>query len=260
MGGLTLELGCIFLVLLLQGLFLSLKGAAWHTAYESSGLPSTFFRSLKIFCSATLCEALTLLPFIGADAYRAWFYREHKGRTVVMALMLARVPSMLWLVICVSIALWQNELFLYLSVFALILGVLLAIIRRPSRAITEDVQSVSLVQLRALMTLAFVKIFLFQVTAFFADYLRFLCIAVLLGLDHTISFIQYCACIFLGVVSIVPFGIGLRDVSLATQFPPGTEVKDVVFLMMLLRFFGEGATAVIGALFIWRDRSKPARR
>ncbi len=231
-----------------QLIYVLLKSTGWYISYRLASVKVTWFRSLKLFFVTALIDTTCFPSTILSDSFKFFWFQGEKKTSIVRSLATARVGALLSYVpfIVLGFAHAHNWISAGLISVATFLVLSLLGLRRWKLTGVRDF-------------MATFSNFLVGVGCLLVSAARFLILGRIFGIHHSIqALFFFITAQISGLVSTVPMGLGVKEVTLGILFAKEIQAGEFITLMLLFRLTGEVISAIVGWLcagsevIVWR--------
>ncbi|MFH1591150.1 MAG: lysylphosphatidylglycerol synthase domain-containing protein [archaeon] len=249
----------LFLVaVVLSLLFVTIKAIALRTAFSAQGIHLSAWKSIDLFLTTTFIE-ITLIPSkVTSDIFKFFYLKHADKKQKVQGIILFRLATMsVFFAMLIGYLfsrswLWGVAAIVLLSVLWLSLR---GLVNRWSRR--QGLKGLSYIS-HQLNPFAF--IILLTLFSLAIEIARAGVLLSIFGVSMSWSFaLAYVLAHVLGVLSTLPFGIGVKDLSLGAFLSQYLPAGDIVLFLILLRALGELLAGTLGWALLARHLPRLSR-
>jgi hypothetical protein len=195
--------------------------------------------AIWIFLVSVFIEVVIPFSSIGSDTFKTWFYRKLGVMRVVEGIVLFRIAHGVNYIAILLLVLLSRQAFIVIIVVAL--AGLLFINNLLCRTETLSRMGYSNIITTLLLTCSG------HALALLSDLGRISLLLMAFGAAPSIEILLwYLVAHVLGMISQLPLGIGVKDIGLYFILLPLLETSEIFTFLLLLRFSGEGFSALLG--------------
>ncbi|MFH1439204.1 MAG: hypothetical protein ABIG89_01460 [Candidatus Woesearchaeota archaeon] len=249
---------------LIKALNLFLAGKLFH-------VQKGFFHFVKVFCVSCFIELTTFTGKIGADGFKYYLWKDLSSKSRVSLLLFLRsadISGFVWVALFVFLP-WK----IATAVIVFVLGSLFIHFREKvssnnryndKNKNSENKKSIlcSLEPESFRKTLRehwglWITMSLLTTIVYLIMVIQFSLVFSVFGLKITTNtFFVILSSHALGVISQLPFGLGVKDFSIFYQLKGIISHSNIILGLLWVRLFGEFVTILFGGLFVWMKLKK----
>lgn len=239
----------IILLFILAIIFSMIRSLSFKLALNSKKIDFTFLKSFKFFLMSMLIEVTVFPSKVASDIFKFYYLKKYSWKPKLQAILLFRIGIMFGFLIPVLILLFlKNTLWGVLVLLIIILVVFFYTIFSKYNKFKKYLEIIKN------NTFTLLKISLLNMGSLIIDVLRISILASLFGIGFSIDFmLVYFVAIVLGVISNLPIGIGVKEISLGTYLSTLIGVDQVIIFLVLFRLTGELFSGFLGWVLFGKE-------
>ena len=238
--------------------FVLFKAVAIHISMRSSAIPFSFQQSVHLFMLTTFIDVTVFPNKVSSDVFKYAYLKDVTRWKRIKSILVFRLGNILFFVIIFILYFYRVSVLGTLGLLAVLL--ILSLTGVVPRIVNKVFSSPSLLtraDVAPLLSIAFLTFcdFCVEVGKLMVLLVFFFHISVPLDIIFV-----YIIAHSLGVLSHVPMGIGLKDISLSIYLIQFMSASDIFLFLVLMRLFGEILVAFLGWILIGRKIWKKSLR
>ncbi len=226
---------------------MALKSLSLFMCARTLGFHKPFIYFFKAYCISTFIEISTLSGKVGSDAFKYVYWKDasrSQRLKIILLFRLSNVPAVCYSLVLV---LFHGSYFWLWFVLIAVVAVILA------KRIKEDFEAD---KIRAVSS-SFFMVSHLQAAALAICLFQFYLLLLVYETEHAWAALSgYVISFIVGSVSLLPLGLGAKDLTLLVQLKPYMAMGSILGILILQRVTGDFVTAGVGWILSIREISK----